>query len=212
MNTHKSTFKLFAESKLSDYLKQNGDRIQFLIDQTSDDDILHKIETENINPIVGKCTVNTINVDFDKKKIGKPYEKLIPAELFSPIRFNVTPGESYPKQAVTYYLPYTGDQDLFRYTPSRRKLWTTEVFFEDQYLCFEVFSLYSRPEDIAEDIKKKANEIIDFSKTQLENLKSEIDNYNDQLPTVVKQFLEERKQTILDKNKIVELLDTPIKE
>ena len=212
MNTHRYTFKVFNGSSLSDYLGENNDRIQSQIDSKSDDYILEINKTGDISSLVENFIVDTIKVDFEGKRVSPPYEKLIPAEHFPPYRFNVTPGRSYPKQAVTYYLPYTGNGDLFRYTPNRHIIWTTEVFLEDQSLCFEVFSFNSKPEDIAKDINEQAEQIIKDVKTQLEHLVSEMENYNNQLSVFVKKLLQEREEKILEKNQIAELLETPIRE
>ena len=212
MNTYRPTFEVFNESRLSDYFEQNNNGIQLQINSKSDDYILDINETGDISSLVENFTIDTIKVDFEGKRVSRPYEKLIPAEHFPQYRFNVTLGRSYPKQAVTYYLPYTGNGDLFRYTPSRRIIWTTEVFLEDQSLCFEVFSFNSKPEDIAKDINEQAEQIINDVKAQLEHLRSEIESYNDQLSARVKEFLQERKQKILEKNQITELLAAPVKE
>ena len=72
----------------------------------SEDYILNVNETKYINSLVGEYTVSPINIDFAQVFVTD-YEKQIPAEDL-PRNFSVE-GKSYPKLAVIYHLPYTGN-------------------------------------------------------------------------------------------------------
>ena len=203
---YQRTFKVFGEHELSGYLSGIKDYIQSLIKNKSEDYILNVNETEYVNSLVGEYSVSPINIDFGDVSVTD-YEKQIPAEDF-PRNFYVRPGESYPKLAVIYHLPYTGNVYLLECYPSTRILFTTEVFLDNQCLCFEVVSL---TENI-EEIKGKAEQILDDLKTQHGYLVSEVDRFNDSLPTVVKQLFQERRQRLLKKNEKVASLGVPIKK
>lgn len=203
---HQRTFKVFYEYELSDYLGGITNHIQSLIKNKSEDYILNVNETEYINSLVGEYTVTPINIDFEKVFISD-YEKQIPAEDF-PRNFYVRAGESYPKTAVIYHLPYTGNAYLFECCPSTRTTFTTKVFLDNYCLCFEVISL----EENSEEIKSKAERIIHALKTQYEYLVSEVEKYNDSLPTLVKQLFQERRQYFLDKNEMLASLGVPVKK
>ena len=117
-------------------------------------------------------------------------------------------GKSYPKQAVIFHLPYTGNGDLFRYTPG---VWSTsapEVFLENQCLCFEIVDL----EDNAERIRERAEEIKSSIKNLHGNLTPKINDHNKQLPNFVKQCFQERKQTFFNRNQVVASLGVPVKK
>ena len=203
---YQSTFKVFREHELSGYLDGIKDHIQSLIKNKSEDYILNVNETKYINSLVGEYTVSPINIDFAQVFVTD-YEKQIPAEDF-PRNFSVRAGESYPKLAVIYHLPYTGNVYLLECYPNTRIPFTTEVFLDNQYLCFEVVSL---TENI-EEIRGKAEQILDDLKTQHGYLVSQVDRFNDNLPTVVKQFFQERKQRLLKKNKMVASLGVRVKK
>ena len=204
---YQRTFKVFHERELSGYLGGIKDYIQSLIEDKSEDYILNVNETEYINYLVGEYTVTPININFEKIFITD-YEKQIPAEHL-PRDIIAYEGKSYPRQAIVYHLPYTGNQSLLECSPTREYLmWTTGVFLDKQCLCFEVVSL----RDNAEEIKRKAQEIIDNLKTQLGYLGSEIDRFNNSLPMAVKQLFQERKQRLHNKNKMVADLGVPVKK
>jgi len=206
MYKHRGSFKACAERELEEYLEENGHKIRSRIEQESENYILNVNETEYVNYLVNEFTVDTPSIDFASVSVTS-YEKQIPSEHF-PNSFFVRPGKSYPKQAVVYHLPYTGNADLLRYTPSHRLLWTTEVFLEDQCVCFEVVSF---SED-AEEIKREAQHIIGNLKTQLGYLTQEIEGYNAQLRTSIEQAFRARKQRFLDNNQMLASLGVPIKK
>ena len=204
---YQTTFKVFREHDLSGYLSGIKDYIQSLIEDKSEDYILNVNETEYINSLVGEYTVSPINIDFAQMFITD-YEKQIPAEHL-PRDIIADEGKSYPKQVIVYHLPYTGNLYLLECSPTREYLmWTTEVFLDEQCLCFEVVSL----RDNAEEIKRKAQEIIDNLKTQLGYLVSEVDRFNNSLPMAVKQLFQERKQRLRNKNQMIADLGVPVKK
>lgn len=205
---HQRTFKVFNEHELSDYLVQNTNKIQSPINSKSEDYILNINETKYINHLINQFTVEPINIDFENIFSDPPYEKQIPAEYFRDALFHVRAGESYPTQAFVYHLPYTGNLDLFQCRPSAHTLWSTEVFLKDQDLCFEVFSL----RDDVEEINRNARQIVSKIKTQLGHLIAEIEKYNSDLPTIVTQFFQERKQYLFHKIRMVAALEVPVKK
>ena len=203
---YQQTFKVFRERSLSGYLDGLKHYIQSEIENKSENYILNVNETEYIKYLIDEYTVSPLNIDFENQSITD-YEKQIPAEDFLPY-FNVEEGHTYKKLAVIYHLPYSGCQALLKCTPSKHLLWTTKVFLDNQCLCFEVVSL----EENTEEIKSKSEEILNNLKTQFGYLIIEVNRFNENLPTVVKQFFQERKQRFLDKNKKLAVLDVPIKK
>ena len=208
MNTYRQTFRMFYEGRLSEYLGRKRDEIQRKIHYKSEDYILNVNETEYINYLVEECTVDSININFAQVFIDDPYKKDIPAEHFPPFRFSVRQGESYPKPATIYHIPYSGNEELLRYAPSNQLSWGTEVFLHEQCLCFEVVSLSGNPEEMREEAEKVISDI----KTQLEYLAPELEKFNNRLPTITKELFQERKQEILDKHQFAASLGVPVKK
>ncbi len=204
---YQQTFKVFRERSLSSYLDGLNNHIQSLIDGKSEDYILNVNETEYTNSLVDEYTVSPLNIDFENMFISD-YEKQIPAEHL-PRDIYVQKGKSYPRLAVIYHLPYTGNQALLKCRPGKEYLmWITEAFLDNQCLCFEVLSLREN----TEEIKRNANQIIDNLKTQLGYLIAEVNRFNENLPTAIKQLFQKRKQRFLDKNEKLAALDVPIKK
>ena len=203
---YQQTFKVFRERSLSGYLDGLKDFIKSLIENKSEDYILNVNETEYINYLVDEYTVTPLHINFEKVFVTH-YEKQIPAEDF-PRNYSVHEGKGYPKQAIIYHLPCTGNQSLLKCYPSTHIAFTTEVFLDNHCLCFEVFSF---AED-SDEIKGKAEGILDCLKVQLGHLVSEVDTYNNNLSTLVGKLFHERKQRFLKMNQMVASLDVPIKK
>jgi len=206
MNTQ--NFRLFYEGNLSNYFVRRHDEIQRTIQRKSEDYILNVNETEYINYLVDKFTVNSININFEGVFIDEPNKKDIPAERFPPFHFSVQQGESYPKPATIYHLPYSGNEELLQYAPSNQLSLGTEVFLHEQCLCFEVISLSGNPEEM----KENAEKVISDLKTQLEHLTPELEKFNDRLPSIIKGLFKERQQEIFDKHQFIASLGVPVKK
>ena len=199
-------FNAFVGGDLRNYLEENDRKIQSHIEQESENYILNVNETEYKNYLISEFTIETPRIDFENISVTS-YEKQIPAKQF-PRHIFVQPEESFPKQVVVYHLPYDGNADLFRYTPTTRLLWTIQIYIEEQSVCFEIINFSGH----AEDIKRDAQQIINKLKTQIGHLAHEIDGYNARLPNNIEQNFKTRKQQFLDNNKLLASLGVPIRK
>ena len=82
MKKHKDAFVVFSGEDVSKYLTKINGKIKSQINQESEDYMLNVNETDYINHLVSKFTVEPINIDFKGECISA-YEKPIPAETFS---------------------------------------------------------------------------------------------------------------------------------
>ena len=208
MNRFRQTFRIFREGRLTDYFKRKRDEIQRKLQYESEDYILNVNESDYINYLVEEWTVYPININFEEVFIDEPYEKDIPTERFPVYLYDVEPGESYPKPATIYHLPYTGNEDLFQYAPSNQLASGIDVFLFERCLCFEVISLSGNPDEM----KENAGKVISDLQTQLEYLAPELEKFNEQLPAIIKELFQDRKQEILDKHQFVASLGVPVKK
>src|SRR5260370_38984717 len=133
MNKYKQTFTMFHGDQVRDFLEHNTQLIQYEIGEAAEDYILNVNEEEYISYLEQKLTIDTPHIDFEQMSVDS-YEDEIPAEYF-PQTFFVHQGKSYRKQVVVYHLPYTGNPQLFKFTPSTYQLSFPEVYWQGQYVC-----------------------------------------------------------------------------
>ena len=100
------------------YLEQRRATLRTEVQNEEKNKLLNVNEEDYIAYLVGKYCVDPLVICFDKVSVSSA-EKLIPAEWFSP-RFYVEAGKRYPRQVITYHVPFSGTLELLRLTPSRR--------------------------------------------------------------------------------------------
>ncbi len=198
------SFSMFMGDQVNDFLAQKRKALQSTIEHIKAEDFLELDEMDLINDLVDKFKVDAPVIDFENISVSS-YEKQIPAEHF-PQGIYVRQGKSYLKQVVIYHLPFTGNDELFRFTPSHFMLWSPEVYIEDQNVCFEFVNFGG---DI-EEIKREAQRSIDAIKFFSNALLQDVGSYDAQLRGNVEQMVKARKQKILDDNSKLAALGRPI--
>ena len=197
------SFSIFMGDQVNDYLAQKRKALQKTIERIKAEDFLELDERDLINDLVERFKVDAPIIDFENITISD-YEKEIPAVQF-PQTFYVRPGKSYLKQVVVYHLPFRGNVELFRFTPSNFMLWSPEVYIEDQNVCFEFVNFGDM-----EEIKREAQRSIDAIKFFSNALLQDVGSYDAQLRGNVEQMVKARKQKILDSNNMLAALGRPI--
>lgn len=198
--------RIFAEDELSLFL---GARLQALEQEVRQEDknkLLNYDEPQYTDYLISRYTVNVLEIKWDEVRVSSR-EEMIMAERF-PGDFNVYAGKSYPKQIVTYHLPISGDQDLLRFAPSSRILWTTEVGISSGSITFDIVNWRDDPQEI----KREAERMISHIRSQAENVIREVSQWNATLPDKACQVVTSRKQQLLKQSNLLESLGVPIKK
>lgn len=85
-------------------------------------------------------------------------ERMIPAEQF-PFSFNVYAGKSYPRPVLTYHVPFSGDMQLLRYTPSSRIAWSMDMDVVGNALTFEIVVFTDDPAPVKQEGEQVLNRL-----------------------------------------------------
>lgn len=118
--------KLFNEGGLREVLEAQRNKLKSDVESQDRNYLLNANETQLVAHFTDKYRIEPLEIHADKI-YASDREELIPAERFDSFRFNVERGGKYRKQVVTYHIPFSGDQNLLRFAPSTRILWTQEV-------------------------------------------------------------------------------------
>lgn len=147
------TFKICAQTRLAEYLRQRNMELVAQIDQESDDYINNVDEVGYIEYLVNEYSLDTPYLDFDsiEASTGK---KLVPAEQFPYGQFDVRRGRSYQRGIVIYHIPSNGDVNLLPYYSDNYVVDNGPIgYIEDGCLCFQIIDFY----DDLEKVKLFAN-------------------------------------------------------
>lgn len=204
-----NTFRLFYEIDLSMVLKERLQKMNDDIIGRSESYILNVNETEFLLYLVDNYSIDSLEVYFDDISVSK-FEKSIPAEMFpgKGFLYYVEPGKLYKKLVVRYHIPFSGNAQLLKYKPSNWIMRTEDVLIDDNCVCFDIINFSNNPKTI----QNRAEEIISLFKSQLKNVRNQVDEFNSTLQNCAIDFFQDRKQHLLKTNDLLSSLGIPIKK
>jgi len=204
-----NTFRLFYEIDLSMVLEDRLQKMKDDITGRSESYVLSVNETEFLSYLVDNYSIENLEVYFDDISVSK-FEKSIPAEMFPGKGFiyNVVPGKSYKKLVVRYHIPFSGNAQLLKCKPSHWVMRTEDILINDNCVCFDIINFSNNPEKI----QKRADEIISLLRSQLKNVRNQVDKFNSSLQDRAIDFFQNRKQHLLKTNDLLASLGVPIKK
>ena len=201
-------FSIFSEKDLSKVFDDLLREMKEEISNKPENYILNVNKTEFITYLVANYSID--NLDFHDENIAvTKYETQIPAEMFPGrgFAFLVKPGESYKMEVIRYHIPFSGNAELIKCNPSRLLLMTEKVIISDNCVCFDIINFYDNPEKI----KQRANEIISLIKSQLRNVRDQVNKFNDSLQEHATNYFQKRKERLLKANDLLSSLGVSIK-
>lgn len=163
-------------------------------------------EAEYTTQQIEKYKIQPIEIDSDNLTVSA-MEQMIPAESF-PQSFIIRDGESYPKQVLSFHLPFKGDPTFLRCVPSSRILWTEEIMTENNEIIFEMINFNNS----TEDIKMTRDKFVDNLKKQSLNVNNQIIQYNNNLENVVKDAIKLTTEKMHKDSEFLKELGTPLKK
>jgi hypothetical protein len=198
--------KLFNEGGLREVLEGQRNKLKSEVESQDRNYLLNANETQLVAHFTEKYRIEPLEILADKIS-ASDREELIPAERFDSFRFNVERGGKYRKQVVTYHIPFSGDQNLLRFAPSTRILWTMEVNVSNGEILYDLINW----SDDASNISREAESFLTSVQTQAGHVATEVNAFNARLETEVAQIIKSRKDELLKKSNLLASLGVPIK-
>ena len=207
MSFRYSTFKIFGEKELRKYLSSRLSSLESEVKKEPEDKLLNVGGRKYVNYLYRKYKIENIDLHFGDTYATSREEK-IPAEKFPKGSFFVERGKKYDKNVIEFNIPFSGNKELLKCTPSSRMLWTIEVKVEDGCVCFDIIDFH---ED-ADKINRRYDDNKSSIEKQLSNVRGEVKSFNNSLNDKARKVFEERKENLLDKNDLLSNLDVPVKK
>jgi len=201
------SINIFAEGDLSHYLAALHEEIRAAIRSETAEYILNVEEDDYLHHLLDRFRLEPLQIHFDKV-FASPREEMIPAEKFPGSSFIVRAGERYSKQVFRYYISYEGMEELLKYFPNPRILWSHEVELEDGNICFEIIDFYGD----AERVNGEAERIMKPMGQQLENVAKQVYTYNEQVKDFIKEVITKRKAELQSQIAVAGSLGVPIRK
>jgi len=197
--------KIFAEGDLTASLEAQLTPARSEVRAEGKNRLLNVNEAEYIDYLEAKYRVETLSINWDEITVSER-EEMIGAERF-PGDFHVFQGKFYPKQILTYHVPFSGDQGLLKLTPSSRILWTTDVLISNGEILFDIINWRNDPTEV----KRQADGILSNIRRQCENVQRQTTAWNDRLREELEGIVKHRKDELLRQSEFLQQLGVPIK-
>lgn len=194
MLKYTTRFRIFAEGYFQELLAANEQEVKTTIEREEVDHIINVDEHEYVETLTRKFSFNAPQLDFDKITVTDD-ERETSGSRYS----GIFPNRLYKVQIVTFHVPYTGEAALLKYRPSQHYLWSTDVYLENQNLCFEI----SNPERNIEQVKTEKQRVLSMMKDMLNTLVKDIEEYNKKLPALIIRVFEARKHRLLENKRML---------
>lgn len=200
--------RVFTKARISVIFEAINNSIKEDIETETDNYILNANETDYIDHLENKYTLNTPEIQFDDVYVDY-YEAEIPAEYF-PMTFNVYRGQTYKKEIIQYFIPCSGSIELMAYAPATTISIGGGGDFEikNNTLVAEFINFSNN----AEEIKRNYDSEVKGIHANYNYLRKDIDDFNKTIKSFAKSVFDQRKQKILSKNNLLASLGVPLRK
>lgn len=198
--------RIFAERDLSAFLEQRRQQLKDEVQSAEKNYLLNVNRTTYVSYLVDRYRIDPLVLDRENARVSDK-EVLIPAEHF-PGDFHVLPGKKYPKQVITYHVPYSGEEALLRCTPSSIIGWSADIRLERGCVCHDIVNWRNN----SEEITRAADDFLRHLSQRVDEISKKIVQYNDQLPAYAEKTFDERRDVLLKQSNLLASLGVPIKK
>ncbi len=201
-------YKLFGKHGFEDWERGSLHDLDMRIKGEEEEYLLNVNEDAYLDHLVSERLLDPLVFHFESVT-ATDEDRMIPAEQFPPTSI-VRSGEKYLKQVFTFHIPVSGSLGLVHLAPNPRLQWTilVELNENEREICFEVIRF---ADDMAR-VNARYDEIVRNMTLQLQNLKGNVDKYNEGLRARAKQFFDQRKGELTKKAQLRAALRVPIRK
>ena len=183
---------LFDEGYLWDYLQVQKQRMLDEINSLDENQILNTSEEDLCNYFVEKYKVEALQIDesqiqtdYDDAQINvQDYERIV----------------SVTGTRVTFYIPFSGNPDLFKLQPSKSSRNPPQAKVRGR----EIVMIYERTTTEAKQIKDKFESDLKCLKNYLQYIEQDVTPFNSSIRETASQGIKVRREKILRDRDLVE--------
>jgi hypothetical protein len=194
--------KLYEGESFANYVQKiktaitehiNSETESYILEVNPDDYVLH---------LVDKFSINTPEIHTDNKYIDKVEREISSSTSSSHKRVRY--------EFIVYHLPFTGAIHILSLRPNPTLVVDVEIIVDFKQQCILIEILNTR-NDIKQ-IQREYNQSIKYILSNYPGLRSSCESFNHELPQLVKNILETKRQQILKSNDLLHSLGIPIKK
>ena len=196
---YKYNLRATIENQVGGLTKEINALSEAQVLNTSQEDMLeYLIEKHRINPLV--INESGIQMDYDDAQIDVSRD--LRRVIFDRDRPFYIPGTR-----VTFYVPFTGDSDLFHCQPSTHSLNLPRATVSSNELVFT----YDLTNDQTTQVKDTFEEELNRTNAEVGRVNADVESFNAALPQNARQTLNARREKLLQDRNLVENIGFPIR-
>ncbi|MBW4465008.1 MAG: hypothetical protein KME07_06150 [Pegethrix bostrychoides GSE-TBD4-15B] len=199
-------FPAFSEHDGFAVVEGQKQKIAADINGQADNYILNVNKAEYVAHLVSTYTINPLEIHADQLSVSTE-ERLIPAEMH-PHSFYVHAGKSYPKDVLTFHLPFTGQAELLKVRASTFSMSAPRISVKGQEIIFEFINFNMD----AQSIKREADSRVAQLVSQNAHLTRDLTAFNGSIEQIANQVFDARKSHLLKKGNLLSALGVPIRK
>ena len=198
---------LFGDGDLSQHLATLLGQMKAEVKAEDPQKLLNVNETQYVEYLIQRYSVTVPGV-YPEGMTASQSERPIPAEWHS-AAYSPEPGRSYPRQVVTFHLPFSGDVGLLRLRPSS---WSSVidkagVDTRSSTLNFDHVVWQGG----GEAIKREQDQINARTLSMLANVANDVDRHNRTIQAQAPETVRARKAQLLQQANLVASLGVPLR-
>lgn len=199
---------LFNDGSLSEFLESKKRELS------------KEIQEYNPNYILNVSIIDFCNYLYNKYELDAPVldeEKINVDQQEKDIDVSKDPGRYIPDRSkpfylkgtiISYFVPFSGDPNLFRYRPSRFSLNPPNGAIKGNELCVSFDGIDQDPEKVKQDFNSKLKEI----KESLSWVENNIKQFNESLAKEIETKVKHRREKLLKDRALVANLGFPLRK
>jgi len=182
---------LFREASLHEALRSQIRDLMKEVRQEERNQLLNANETKYLDYLTNKYCIEPL---------------VIHTGAIETTEDEVPDGMGGTAQVFTFRVPFSGERDLLKYSPSRSEILNREVSVSADFLVFSIPCRNETPEQIA--LWRDAT--IKQLQTQEGHIRDDVERFNGNLPGEAKRIVSERKAEVLKQAKLAAALGVSI--
>jgi len=194
------TIRIFAQKRLSDFLDAVLRAMKQEVDGEPRNNLLNANQEDYVDYLVSRYSVEALTFEWERVSVSDR-EVNIPAERF-PSSFCVRRGGSYPKQVITYAIPFAGDPGLLEMQPSTFQMWTEDVEVWGGVVRFDVICWNND----AEQVRREAERTMGLIRQNAGNVEAQVTRFNSDLRAKAEGIVVQRRAALLQQTNMLEKL------
>ena len=198
---------LFNNDKLSNVLTGQERMISNEIDSLGEDRVLNSSLEDLCDYLIEKYKVEPIVIDEPGIQVDYGDARIDVSNMFQYAVFDRDTPTFVSGTRVTFFVPFSGDPNLFKYRPSTFNFNPPRGMVRGN----ELVLVYERTTQDATGIRKEYERDIDSVKTYLSWVSRDVEQFSSSIRAKASQRIEDRRNKLLQDRALIENLGFPLK-